>query len=135
MNTSANTNVNPGVAVGAGDGTSTTVVTGSPWQHEGMTYVLNRNSGMSRHKAEVPPVFIAYRRVSSEGSRISLMWIATAILKSVAHPTSLDAVQPMKQGWYVYMKTNADRAHLVETGVTIAGKYISLQSDYHPEVH
>ena len=51
-----------------------------------------------RHKAEVPPVFIAYKWVSSEGTCISLMQVATAVLKAVANSTALDAIQLMKQG-------------------------------------
>ncbi len=62
------------------------------------------------------------------------MQIATAVLKAVANSTALDAIQPMKQGWYVYMKTNADHECLVQKGVTIAGRFITLQSDYRPEV-
>ncbi len=35
---------------------------------------------MVKHKAEVPPVFVAYHLISAEGERISLMQIATAVL-------------------------------------------------------
>ncbi len=90
----------------------------SPSNHTGndeVEQVLgNAWSGMLKHKAEVPPVFIAYKRVSQEGTKISLMQVATAVLKSVVSPMSLDAVQPMRQGWYVYMNTNVDHACLVE---------------------
>ena len=97
--------------------------------------LVNTWSGMLKHKAEVLPVFIAYKRVSQEGTKISLMQVATAVLKSVVNPTSLDAVQPMRQGWYVYMKINIDCACLVEQGITITGRFIALQSDYRPEAH
>ncbi len=79
-----------------------------------------------RHKAEVPPVFITYKWVSSEGNHISLMQIATTVLKAVANSTALDTIQPMKQGWYMYIKTNADHECLVQKGVTIAGRFITL---------
>ena len=62
------------------------------------------------------------------------MQIATGVLKAVANSTALDAVQPMNQGWYVYMKTNTDHKCLVQKGVTIAGRFITLQSDHRPEV-
>ncbi len=77
--------------------------------------LVNAWSGMLKHKAEVPPVFIAYKSFTG-GYKISMMQVATAVFKSVVSPTSLDAVQPMRQGWYVYMKTNADHACLVEWG-------------------
>ena len=87
------------------------------------------------HKALVPPVFVAYKLVSHEGAHVTLMQIATAVLKSVLDQTSLDVVQPLKQGWYIYMKTSVDRAALVERHrpITIAGNFISLQSDFRPE--
>ena len=76
---------------------------------------------MVKHKAEVPPVFVEYCCVSAEGERISLMQIATAVLHMMGDQGTLDAVQPMKQGWYIYMHTLADRVTLVERGLTIAG--------------
>ncbi len=34
-----------------------------------------------QHKAEVPPIFVAYRKVSADGEYISLMQVATAVLQ------------------------------------------------------
>ena len=52
-----------------------------------------------KHKAEVPPVFVVYRQVMAEGERISLVQVATAVLQALGDWSSLDAVQPMRQGW------------------------------------
>ncbi len=41
----------------------------------------------------------------------------------------IDAVQPMRAGWYIYMRTTADHATLVSKGITVAGRYIQLQSE------
>ncbi len=45
-----------------------------------------------QHKAEVPPVFLAYKCVSSEGERISLVQIATSIIQAMHSDSSLDTV-------------------------------------------
>ncbi len=42
----------------------------------------------------------------------------------------LDAVQPMKTSWYIYMLTVSDRTKLVSMGMTVAGRYIQLQSEF-----
>ncbi len=85
------------------------------------------------HVTEVPPVFLAYKRVSNEGHQISLVQVASAVLQVMKDDMVLDAVQPMKSGWYIYMRTLTDRAALVASGITIVGKYIQLQSEVHPE--
>ena len=76
---------------------------------------------MVKHKAEVHPVFVAYHHVSAEGERISLIQITTVVLHMMGGQGTLDAVQPMKQGWYIYMHTLVDRVTMVERGLTIAG--------------
>ncbi len=86
-----------------------------------------------QHKAEVPPIFLAYKCISNEGQHISLVQIATAFIQAVGQENKLDAVQPMKAGWYIYMHTLKDRATLVEKGITLAGRYILLQSETCPE--
>ncbi len=44
----------------------------------------------------------------------------------------LDAVQPMRTGWYIYMCTNADQNELVKKGMTVAGEHIMLQNETNP---
>ncbi len=85
------------------------------------------------HVMEVPPIFLAYKRVSKEGQQISLVQVASVILRVMKDEMVLDAVQPMKAGWYIYMHTLKDRVALVANGVTIAGRYIQLQSKVRPE--
>ena len=85
------------------------------------------------HVTEVPPIFLAYKRVSNEGQQISLVQVASTILRVMKDEMVLDAVQLMKAGWYIYMCTLKDRAALVANGVTIAGRYIQLQSEVRPE--
>ncbi len=84
-----------------------------------------------QHKAEVPPIFLAYKCVSSEGERILLVQIAMAIIQAMHSDSTLDAVQPMKMGWHIYMRTLANRAKLVERGLHIAGCYMLLWSEVH----
>ena len=41
----------------------------------------------------------------------------------------LDAVQPMRSGWYIYMWTQFDRDQLIQKGIVVAGKYVALRSE------
>ncbi len=83
-----------------------------------------------QHKAVVEPVFLAYNRISTEGSRIALMQVATAVVDALNDPGALDTVQPMKSGWWIYLRTTEDRDRLVANGVNIAGKHIPLRSEF-----
>lgn len=84
-----------------------------------------------QHKSLVKPVFLAYGRVSGEGQRHTLLQIATAILMSLGDDMAVDAVQLMRTGWWIYLRTHADRARLVAQGLTLAGKHIMLRSEFH----
>ncbi len=84
-----------------------------------------------KHKAELVPIFLAYKRVSVDGTKIPLIHVATSIVQALQDDSVIDAVQPMPNGWCIYLRTNADRLHLIETGLTLAGKYISLCSESH----
>ncbi len=84
-----------------------------------------------QHKAEVPLIFLAYKWVLAEGERISLVQIATSVIQAMHSDNSLDAVQPMKMGWHIYMHTLSDHTHLVERGIHVAGKFILLCSEVH----
>ncbi len=44
---------------------------------------------------------------------------------------NVDAIQPMRNGWQIYVKTEHDRALLMSTGLEIAGKSIDLQAPVH----
>ncbi len=88
-----------------------------------------KQSTTVQHKTEVPPIFVAYQRVSSDGERITLMQVATAVLHAMNDQLVLDAVQPMKQDWYIYMCTLKDRATLVEHGINIMGQFVPLYSE------
>ena len=57
------------------------------------------------HKAEVQPIFLAYSRVLAEGKCIPLVQVAAAVVRSMGNANTLDAIQPMKSGWYIYMTT------------------------------
>ena len=84
-----------------------------------------------QHKAEVAPVFLAYYcQVSQEGSHISLMQIATSVCQSLKDLMVVDAVQPMKTGWNIYVQTFVDRQALINKGLMVAGKYVTLRSEY-----
>ncbi len=49
------------------------------------------------------------------------MCMASAVVQALKDDTAIDAVQPMRNGWLIYVCTMADHAHLVSTGITIAG--------------
>ncbi len=44
--------------------------------------------------------------------------------------TAIDAVQLMHNRWCIYVSTHADRTALVNLGITLAGKYIPLKSEF-----
>ncbi len=62
----------------------------------------------------VRAIFLAYNRVSETRVKIPLVQIATA------DDSAVDAVQPMRTGWSIASRTTADRALMVERGLTIA---------------
>ncbi len=64
--------------------------------------------------------------MSAEGNLIPLIQVATSVAQALKDPTAVDAVQPMRNGWCIYICTMADRATLVNVGITLAGKYIPL---------
>ncbi len=79
-----------------------------------------------QHKSTVEPVYLAYKRISTEAGRLSLIQVATAVVQALHDNTAVDAVQLMRNGWWIYMKTNADCNKLVTSGITIVGKHIQL---------
>ena len=83
-----------------------------------------------QHKTTVEPIFLAYKCVSLEVGRLSLMQIATVVVQSLGDEGVVDAVQPMRSGWWIYLKTKADQERLVQSGITVAGKYIQLRSEF-----
>ena len=82
-----------------------------------------------QHKSLVEPIFLAYKRVSSgEGERITLMQIACSVVEALADRSAVDAVQPMRTGWLIYIRTQTDCDRLVSQGLIIAGKHVQLRS-------
>ena len=59
------------------------------------------------------------------------MQIACAVVEALNDPQVVDAIQPMKSGWWIYVQTNADHERLVMQGLTVAGKHIPLRSEFH----
>ncbi len=82
---------------------------------------------MLDHTPKVNPVFIHYKRISSEGYKIPLIDVAIAAGK-VVKDQNVDAVQPMRNGWQIYVKTEVDHAALIVGGIDIAGQHVSLES-------
>ena len=58
------------------------------------------------------------------------MQFTTSVCQSLGDLTIVDAVQPMKTGWNIYVCTLVDRQALVNKGLTVAGKYVILWSEY-----
>ena len=80
---------------------------------------------MMEHKPDVRRVFMNYKKVSFEGFHTPLIDVAIAVGKIVGD-RNVDGIQPMKNGWQIYVKTEADRTNLVSSGIDLAGKHISL---------
>ncbi len=59
-----------------------------------------------------------------------LIQIATSVCQALSNPTVVDAIQPMQTGWSIYLHTQVDRQTLVNKGLTVAGKYVALCSEY-----
>lgn len=84
-----------------------------------------------QHKAQVPPIFVAYSRTQSS-ARLPISQVVVSITQSMHGTETLDAVQPMKAGWYIYMHTLKDRDTLVQQGITLAGCFVLLRADTRP---
>ncbi len=85
-----------------------------------------------QHKTDIPPVFLSYARVCTAGEHLPLVQIAKAAINALGRDGVLDAVQPIKMGWYIYMCTNTDRSELVCKGMTVAGKHVMLRNEMNP---
>ena len=93
-------------------------------------YNPNFDTPTMQHKAEVAPVFLVYNRVSSEGQLISLIQIATSVYQALSDSSAVDAIQPMRTGWCIYVQSITDRQTLINKGIVVAGKYVALRSEY-----
>ncbi len=111
-----------------------TVVATSPQGHSWPTKT-GFDGDTVQHKAEVQPIFLAFHRVqSAQGGRIPLFQIAATVTEAVG-PGLLDTVQPLHSGWYIYMKTLADRQSLIQSGITEVCKHIFLRSESQQASH
>ncbi len=82
---------------------------------------------MLEHTLQVHPIFMNYKKVSSEGYKTPLIDVAVAVGKAIGD-CNLDAVQPTHNGWQIYVKTKHDRVSLMASGLDLAGKHISLEA-------
>ncbi len=62
---------------------------------------------MMEHTPQVHLVFVHYKKVSSEGYGTPLIDVAVVAGKSVGE-ANVDVVQPTKNGWQIYVKTEVD---------------------------
>ncbi len=67
--------------------------------------------------------------MSTDGEHILLIQVAALVAQVMSDDSVLDAIQPMRAGWCIYMRSITDRAKLVAQGITVASRYIQLQSD------
>ena len=85
------------------------------------------NIPMLEHTPQVRPIFVNYKKVSATGFKAPLIDVAIAIAKVVSDK-NVDAVQLTRNGWQIYVKTEADRAVLMTSGMDLVGKHISVAS-------
>ncbi len=57
------------------------------------------------------------------------MCVASTVVQALKDDTALDAIQPMRYGWLIYIHTIADCEKLVSLGITLAGRYIPLRPE------
>ncbi len=57
---------------------------------------------MMEHTPQVCPIFMNYKKVSSEGYKTPLVDVAVAASKAVGE-ANVDAVQPTHNGWQIYI--------------------------------
>ncbi len=74
---------------------------------EGYVRYPNLSGQESQHKSHVEPVFLTYNRVSRGDQQVTLMQIACAVVDALNDSSAVDAVQPMKSGWWIYVQTTA----------------------------
>ena len=65
-----------------------------------------------------------------DGVHTSLIQIALAVTQALRNEEAVDRVQSMWAGWCIYIRTQADCNALVTKGITVAGKYIALHSEF-----
>ncbi len=94
-------------------------------------FVPNFEAPQVMHKSLVELVFLAYQRVST-GSKILLIQIVTAVVQALKDEIAVNIIQPMKTGWWIYLKTQSDHQKLVSLGMTVAGKYVQLCTELNP---
>ncbi len=68
--------------------------------------------------------------MSREGFKIPLIQIASTV-GLVVGEVNVDAIQPLKNGWQIYVKTEKDCINLMVTGIEIIGNSIDLQAPVH----
>ena len=61
-------------------------------------------------------------------SRTPLFHVAAAVANAMTG-SALDVVQPMCNGWYIYMQTMADHELLVQNDINIVGRHVMLRSE------
>ncbi len=82
------------------------------------TEVLDFSKGFSstyqsvEHKPDVKPIFLGFKRVTCEVSKIPLIQVAVAV-GIIVGPKNMDAIQPMRNGWQIYVKIDVDRQKLL----------------------
>ncbi len=81
---------------------------------------------MLDHTPTVQPIFVNYKKVSFKGFRTPLIDIA-ATVGQVVGDENVDAIQPTRNGWQIYVRTDLDHVNLIASGMDVAGKHLSLE--------
>ena len=79
------------------------------------------------HEPDICPIFLGFKRIAREGSKILLIQVAAAV-GVVVSQWNVDGIQSICSGWQIYIKTEADHLKLVSIGIELAGKSINLQA-------
>ncbi len=75
-------------------------------------------------------MFLAFHWVQAlETASQTLLFHVAAAVANVVSGAALDAVQLMRNGWYIYMRMMVDCEYLVQGGITIVGRHMTLHSE------
>ena len=61
-----------------------------------------------------------------------LFQVASSVTQAIGGGT-LDTVQPIHLGWYIYMHSTADCEILIQRGLVVAGQYVTLRLEVTPK--
>ena len=98
------------------------------------TFSVQADTIMIDHVATVHPLFLLYKKISVEGHHIPVSMVALSVSRAISLDL-VDAIQPMKNGWQIYTRTEEVRVELLAVGLDLNGKHVSLNVSHGEGLH